>query len=389
MTQVDVVVVGASLAGVTTARALSELDSSLDIVVVGDEPHLPYDRPPLSKSFLQLGDIPPLPDPLVADQEPLGVYWRLGVRAESLSTEDGPCVTLSDGEELHAPSVVIATGATARRLPGSGLLGVYVLRTLDDAHALRAGFESARRVVVVGAGFIGAEVASAARERGLEVTVVEATSSPLANVLGASVAERCVGEHEKHGTRLLRGVGVAGFVGHQRVSGVRLDTGEVLPADVVIIGVGAKPEVRWLRDSGIPIDQGVLVDEQGKTSVPGVWAAGDCTQTWDDGLGEYVRSEHWTHAIVQGRAVARSVVGLEPQAGQVPYFWSHQYDTWIQMAGHVAPTDEIRVLDGDLAEGPVLVAYERAGDVVGVLAIDKPKQFTRARKALDRGLPLW
>lgn len=388
MTAADVVIVGASLAGVTTARALSEFDDSLDIVVVGEEPHLPYDRPPLSKSFLQLGEAPPVPDPLIGDQDPLGVYWRLGVRAESLSTENGPCVTLSDGEELYAPSVIIATGATARRLPGSGLLGVYVLRNLDDANALRLGLEKAERVVVVGAGFIGAEVASAARERGLEVTVVEATHTPLSNILGPQIAARCVREHERHGTRLLCGVGVAGFEGNQRVTGVRLDTGESLPADAVVIGVGAIPAVRWLRDSGVSVDQGVLVDEEGRTNVPGVWAAGDCAQTWDAGLEEYVRSEHWTHAIVQGRAVARSVLGREPEAGQVPYFWSHQYGTWIQLAGHVTPEDEIRVLDGDLDEGPVLVAYERDGETVGVLAIDKPKQFTRARKALDRGLPL-
>lgn len=388
MTAADVVVVGASLAGVTTARSLNELDDTLDIVVVGEEPHLPYDRPPLSKSFLQLGEAPPVPDPLVADQHPLGVYWRLGVRAEGLSVQGGPCVTLSDGEELHAPAVVIATGATARRLPGSGLLGVYVLRTLDDANALRQGLETARRVVVVGAGFIGAEVASAARERELEVTVVEATTEPLAGVLGPSVAARCVGEHARHGTRLLCGVGVDGFEGNQRVTGVRLSTGEVLPADVVVIGVGATPAVRWLRDSSVAVDQGVLVDEQGRTDVPGVWAAGDCAQTWDERLGEHVRSEHWTHAIVQGRAVARSVVGLPPAAGQVPYFWSHQYGTWIQLAGHVAPDDTVRVIEGDLDEGPVLVTYERQAEVVGVLAIDMPKQFTRARKALDRGLPV-
>lgn len=389
MTLADVVVVGASLAGVTTARELNRLDDSLDIVVVGEEPHLPYDRPPLSKSFLQVAEAPPEPDPLVGDQDPLGVYWRLGVRAESLSlAEGGPRVSLSDGEELYAPSVVIATGATARRLPGSGLLGVHVLRTLDDAHALRLGLAAARRVVVVGAGFIGAEVASAARERGLEVTVVEAGETPLAGVLGPAVAARCVREHGRHGTRLLCGVGVAGFEGNQRVTGVRLDTGELLPADVVVIGVGATPAVGWLRGSDVPVDQGVLVDEVGRTDTPGVWAAGDCAQTWDPRLGEHVRSEHWTHAIVQARAVARSVLGLPTVVGQVPYFWSHQYGTWLQLAGHVASDDTVRVLEGDLDDGPVLVAYERAGEVVGVLAIDKPKQFTRARKALDRGVPV-
>lgn len=394
MTTWDVAIVGASLAGVSVARALQQLaedDHAPTVLIIGEEEHPPYDRPPLSKEFLEHPDeVQPEPDPLLVDGEDLGATWRLGTRVVSLTPGEPHRLDLDDGTVVEARSVVLATGAHARRLPDVPERGVHVLRTLDDARGLRAALQQASGLVIVGAGFVGAEVASVARAKGLDVTVVDAVEEPMAGILGPQVARRVRAEHARNGTTLIAGVGIDGIDadGDGHVEKVRLTDGTAIAAQAVVVGVGAAPAVQWLAGSGVECDHGALVDAQGRTSVPGVWAAGDCAQTWDERLGRHVRTEHWTHATTQAAAVARSILGQDEQPTPEPYVWSHQYGHWIQLAGHPHPDDEVVVLEGDLDEGPVVVVYERDGAQVAVLAIDSPRRFTRLRKALQRGLPL-
>ncbi|MFW3170934.1 NAD(P)/FAD-dependent oxidoreductase [Geodermatophilus sp. CPCC 206100] len=383
-----IAVVGASLAGLSAARALREQSYDGRIVVIGDEVHAPYDRPPLSKEFLagtaSLDDIA-LGTPDDAD---LGLEWRLGTTAVGLDPLRRS-VTLHDGSEVRADGVVLATGARARRLPGSAALaGVHVLRSLDDAVALRADLVAAERLVVIGAGFIGAEVASTARSLGLEVTVVETQPVPLAGPLGLDMGAVCAGLHADHGTRLLAGTGVAGLVGTGRVEAVELTDGSRLPADVVLVGIGAVPNTEWLASSGVALGNGVLTDARGTTSIPGVVAVGDCAAAWSASLERHVRVEHWTSALEQPAAAVATLLGAgEPAPAPVPYFWSDQYGARIQFAGSRQEGDVARVVEGSCADRSFLVVYERDGHPVAVLGMNQPRLFTRWRRQLRSAVP--
>ena len=383
-----VAVVGASLAGLSAARALREQSYDGRIVVIGDEVHAPYDRPPLSKEFLagtaSLDDIA-LGAP---DDEDLGVEWRLGTTAVGLD-HISRSVLLDDGSEIRADGVVLATGARARRLPGSdGLDGVHVLRSLDDAIALRADLAAAERLVVIGAGFIGAEVASTARKLGLDVTVVETQPVPLAGPLGADMGAVCAGLHSDHGTRLLTGTGVAGLVGTGRVEAVELTDGTRLPADVVVVGIGATPNIEWLARSGVALGNGVLTDARGATAIPGVVAVGDCAAAWSASAERHVRIEHWTHALEQPAAAVATLLGTGgPAPTSVPYFWSDQYGARIQFAGSRREGDIARVVEGSCADRSFLVVYERDGHPVAVLAMNQSRLFTRWRRQLRSAVP--
>ncbi|WP_448640370.1 NAD(P)/FAD-dependent oxidoreductase [Geodermatophilus sp. URMC 63] len=383
-----IAVVGASLAGLSAARALRARSFDGRLVVIGDEPHAPYDRPPLSKDLL--AGTSTLEDVALgtAADEALDLEWRLGTAAVGLDPATRS-VRLSDGSEVRADGVVLATGARARRLPGTeGLAGVHVLRTLDDALALRADLLAARSLVVIGAGFIGAEVASTARGLGLDVTVVEALPVPLAGPLGAEMGTVCAGLHADHGTHLLTGTGVARLVGAPRVEAVELADGRRLPADVVVVGIGAVPNVEWLAGSGVPLADGVVTDARGGTGLPGVVAVGDCAATWSAEAGRAVRSEHWTHALEQPATAVAALLGDEPSGpAPVPYFWSEQYGSRIQFAGSRRDGDAVRVLEGDLAERSFLAVYEREGRPVAVLGVDQPRLFTRWRRQLRAAEP--
>ncbi|MGY1616782.1 NAD(P)/FAD-dependent oxidoreductase [Geodermatophilus sp. SYSU D00691] len=378
-----VAVVGASLAGLSAARALREQSYDGRIVVIGDELHAPYDRPPLSKGFLagtaSLDDIA-LGAP---DDEDLDLEWRLGATAVGLDRRSRS-VLLRDGSEVRADGVVLATGARARRLPGErGLAGVHVLRSLDDAVALREDLATAERLVVIGAGFIGAEVASTARTLGLEVTVVEAQPVPLAGPIGTEMGAVCAELHADHGTRLLTGTGVAGLLGGDRVEAVELTDGTRLPADVVVVGIGAVPNTEWLDGSGVACGNGVLTDARGATGVPGVVAVGDCAATWSDPAQRHVRTEHWTNALEQPATAVATLLGAGEQApAAVPYFWSDQYGARIQFAGSRREGDVARVVEGACAERCFLVVYERDGVPVAVLGMNQPRLFTRWRRQL-------
>lgn len=379
-----VAVVGASLAGLSAARSLRQQGYDGRLVVIGDEVHRPYDRPPLSKEFLA-GALGEAELALESDDEDLGAEWLLGSRAVGLDPTDR-AVRLADGREVRADGVVIATGAAARALPGSeGLAGVHTLRTLDDARALRDELARGGRLVVIGGGFIGAEVASTAYALGLDVTVVEVAPTPLAGPLGQAMGAIVSALHADHGVRLLCGVGVKGLSGETRVDAVLLEDGRSIAADIVVVGVGARPCVEWLEGSGVVLDNGVKCGAYGRTSLAGVVAVGDCANWYDPRAGLHRRVEHWTGARERpAAAVATLLTGgaVEPPAPRPPYFWSDQYGVKIQFAGHAAAADSVTIEAGAADTRDVLAVYRRAGDPVAVLGMNQPRPFMRWRKQL-------
>jgi len=378
-------VVGASLAGLSAARSLRKQGYDGRLLVIGDEIHRPYDRPPLSKEFLA-GTIGEADLVLEADDEDLQAQWLLGARATGLDSTRR-VVRLADGSEVRADGIVIATGAAARSLPGAdGLAGVHTLRTLDDARALRDELARGGRLVVIGGGFIGAEVASTAYALGLEVTVVEAAPTPLAGPLGETVGGIVSALHADHGVRLLCGVGVKGLSGEREVEAVLLEDGRTLPADIVVVGVGARPCVEWLEGSGIELDNGVKCGADGRTGLAGVVAVGDCANWYDPRAGAHRRVEHWTGARERpDAAVATLLAGgaVEPGVPRPPYFWSDQYGVKIQFAGHAAGADSVTIEEGAADDRNVLVVYRRAGRPVAVLGMNQPRLFMRWRKQLS------
>ncbi|GEC09990.1 pyridine nucleotide-disulfide oxidoreductase [Streptomyces spinoverrucosus] len=382
----SITVVGASLAGLSTVRALRAEGYDGEIVVVGEERHTPYDRPPLSKDFLK-GDIDAeglaLGD---ADEyEVLDVQWLLGERAVRLDPV-ARTVTLAGGRHVRTDGIVIATGAGPRTLPGAeGLAGVHTLRTLDDAQALRAELlDGLPRVVVIGAGFIGAEVASTAHRLGLHVTVVEALPVPLERQLGRQMGLVVSSLHSDHGVQLLCGTGVAELLGEGRVTGVRLADGRVLPADIVVAGVGVRPNTDWLAGSGVQVDDGVVCDSGCSTGVPGVVAVGDVARCPNPFTGRHVRIEHWSNAAEQAKTAVRTLLtGVSAGAPlTAPYFWSDQYQVRIQVAGYVAPGAEPEIVEGDVDSRTFTAVYRREGTPVAVLSLNQPKFFNRLRRTL-------
>lgn len=376
--------VGASLAGLSAARSLRKQGYDGRLVVIGDELHRPYDRPPLSKEFLA-GTLGEADLSLETDDEDLRAEWLLGARAAGLDRAER-AVRLADGREVRADGIVIATGAVARTLPGSeGLAGVHTLRTLDDARALRDELAGGGRLVVIGGGFIGAEVASTAYALGLDVTVVEAAPTPLAGPLGATMGDVVSALHVDHGVRLLCGVGVKGLSGERRVDAVLLEDGRSIPGDIVVVGVGARPCVEWLEGSGVELENGVKCGADGRTSLAGVVAVGDCANWYDPRAGAHRRVEHWTGARERpDAAIATLLAGgaVEPGVPRPPYFWSDQYGVKIQFAGHAAAADSVTIEAGAADDRDVLAVYRRAGVPVAVLGMNQPRLFTRWRKQL-------
>ncbi|WP_406730322.1 NAD(P)/FAD-dependent oxidoreductase [Streptomyces sp. NBC_01794] len=380
-----VAVVGASLAGLSAARSLRKQGYDGRLVVIGDEPHRPYDRPPLSKEFLA-GAIGEADLALETDGEDLQAEWLLGMRAAGFDPGDR-ALKLADGRSVRADGVVIATGATARMLPGGdGLAGVHTLRTLDDARALRADLAEGGRLVVIGGGFIGAEVASTAYGLGLDVTVVEAAPTPLAGPLGELMGGVVSTLHADHGVRLLCGVGVKGLSGTARVEAVLLEDGRRLPADTVVVGVGARPCVEWLDGCGVVLDNGVKCGADGRTSVSGLVAVGDCASWYDPVAGVHRRVEHWTGARERPDAAVAALLSggaATPGVPKPPYFWSDQYGVRIQFAGHSAGADSVTVEEGLPDDRSFLAVYRRSGHPVAVLGMNQPRLFTRWRKQLS------
>ena len=348
----SVVIVGASLGGMRTASGLRRLGFEGSIAPIGDEDHLPYDRPPLSKEVLQGHKDPAdayLRTPDFFDEN--GIDVRLGARAVALDP-GARAVVVEGGGEVPYDVAVIATGARPRTLPGTeGLTRVHTMRTIDDARSILRSFASASHVVVVGAGFIGSEVAASARSRDLEVTIIEAAEQPLALAVGAEIGARCAALHEIYGTELRRGIGVI-------------------------------PNIEWLETSGIALDRAVICDEYMQTSLPGVYAIGDLASWHNPLLDRRMRVEHWTNTVEQAAAVARSIATGELAAyAGVPYFWSDQYGHRLQLVGS-ADADEVVVID-DPGDDPGLFALYRKGDrLSGAFGIDRVGAVMRMRGLL-------
>ena len=383
--------VGASLAGLRAAEELRRLGFDGRLVMVGAESHLPYDRPPLSKAVLA-GEAQP-EDIVLRHQssDDLDIDWRLGRRAVGLEV-GSRTIDLDDGERIVGDrGVVIATGASPRQIAGlPALAGIHQLRTLDDCLAIRADLDAgARRLVVVGAGFIGSEVAATCRARHVDVTVLEALPAPMVRGLGPVLGEVLAGMHRDHGVDLRTGVGVAGVDGVERVERVRLADGSAVDADVVVVGVGVAPATAWLEGSGLTIDNGVVCDES-LLAAPGIVAAGDVCR-WPNALfgNELMRLEHWTNATEQGIAAgARLLVDDDSAAvpfAPVPFVWSDQYDVKIQVAGHVRGDDRLEVVDGSLDERRFVAAIGRGGRLVGAVGFSRPRVLMQYRRLVAEG----
>jgi len=395
-----VVVVGASLAGLRVTETLRAGGFGGRLVLIGEEFHLPYDRPPLSKQVLA-GTWPP-DRALLADNhkmDELRAELVLGHRAVAFDA-GARRVGLDDGGIIEADRVVLATGAYPRRLPGTDSHdGVRVLRTLDDSTALRrrlAAVGPGCRVVVVGAGFIGSEVASTCAGLGCRVTVLEALATPLSNALGTRVGAALGRLHAESGVDLRTGAAVAAVHrpgvggGEEGAAGrVELADGASVPADVVVVGIGVVPSVEWLDGSGLTVDNGVVCDTA-LFAADGVVAAGDLAR-WDwthDGGTELVRIEHWQLAAEMGVAAARSLLAGRARAAAfdpVPYFWSDQYGVRIQVLGRPQPDDEVDLVDGTLADGKFVALYGRAGRLAAALAVGRPRQLMAFRPLLAAG----
>ncbi len=369
------VIVGAGLAGARTAEGLREAGYDGEVVLLGAEEHRPYDRPPLSKDYLQGA----------TDQDGVfiqsaewygehGVDLRTGTAVAAIDRAAAE-VVLADGERIGYERLVLATGSSARRLPvpGAELDGVLHLRTFDDSERLRAGILSASRIAVIGGGWIGLEVAAAARVAGAEVTVLEAAGQPLEAALGPQIGAAFAELHREHGVDLRLGVHVDEIVGAGGVArGVRLADGEVIEADVVLVSVGAAPNVGLAEAADLELDDGVLVDEHLCTSDPRIHAVGDIAAIWYPALGRRLRVEHWATAQNSGPVAARAVLG-DPDAAydQLPYFFTDQYDLGMEYTGHAGPgeADEL-VVRGDLERQEYLAFWLREGRLLAGMNVN-------------------
>jgi NADPH-dependent 2,4-dienoyl-CoA reductase/sulfur reductase-like enzyme len=387
-----VVVVGASAGGLTTAEALRRRGYKGDITVVGNEAHLPYDRPPLSKQMLT-GELEPeqlLLRP-AADIDALRMDLRLGETATGVDLS-ARTVALAGGETVGYDALVVATGVRPRRLPDTeGVRGVHVLRTLEDAVTLKERLRPGRRLVVVGAGFIGAEAAAAARGLGLEVTLLEPAPVPLAHAVGEEVGRALTRAHRDHGVDLRTGVAVEAVLSRGGdVTGVRLTDGSEVAGQDIVVGIGSHPNTEWLQDSGLPLDDGLVCDEF-SMAVPCVYGVGDVARWHNPLFGVTMRIEHRTNAAEQGLAVARNL--LEPGARRpfapVPYFWSDQYDMKIQAYGYLRGNAEVAVVEGDLGARRFIAAYRNGDHVVGIVAVNMPPKALRAWRAAIAARQAW
>jgi len=384
------VIVGASLTGARAAATLREEGFEGRVVLVGAETERPYERPPLSKDYLR-GEAGR--DRLyVHDEDFYGeqqIELRLGRSAETLDTARRE-LELEGGERLRYDRLLLATGAEPRRLsiPGSDLEGVLYLRSVEDSDALRERFRKSRSVVVVGAGWIGSEVAASARQRGLEVTVIDPTAVPLERVLGTEVGAVYRDIHTDHGVRMLLGTGVDAIEGAQVVERVRTGDGHEVDCDLVVVGVGVEPRTRLASQAGLALDDGIAVDERLQTSAPRVFAAGDVANAHHPFYGDRIRVEHWANALNQGPAAARNMLGKSAAYERLPYFFSDQYDVGMEYTGYARRWDRV-VFRGDPASREFIAFWLVRDQVVAGMNVnvwdvtDPIRRLIGARVAVD------
>ncbi|MBO3734521.1 NAD(P)/FAD-dependent oxidoreductase [Glycomyces niveus] len=377
----SVLVVGASAAGLATAEALRRKGFEGRLTLLGAEAHLPYDRPPLSKQVLS-GDWVPERARLRSETtlSELDIDLVLGEAAVSLDAAKRQVKTDRE-RELAADAIVIATGVRPRALPGTaGLSGVHLLRTMEDALALQAELTASRRLVVVGDGVLGTEIAATATKRCGSVTLVGPQAAPMEQQIGADTAKALAALHAERGVDLRPGVGVDGLVETGgSVSGVRLATGEVLPADAVVVSIGSMPATEWLAGSGLRVEDGVVCDAHCRAA-EGIWAVGDVARWHHRGLGRSLRLENRTNATEQAGAVAAGILGAAGAYEPVPYFWTDQFDVKIQVYGLPGPHADTEVVEGDPADGRFVLRCTENGRVSAIVGWNMPKQ-ARLRRA--------
>ena len=373
------VIVGAGMTAASAAEALRQAEFDGRILIVGREPHLPYERPPLSKEYLRgeqgVDDLPVRGEDWYAEQE---VEVRIGTEATALDP-DGPSVELADGERIDADAVLLATGGTPRRMPGPSSDRVLYLRTIEDCDRIRELMVSGR-LVVVGAGFIGAEVAASARAHGVEVTVLERNGVPLNRALGEEIGQLYGAIHRDHGVDLRTGAMVEGI---ERTAGgvvVGLGEGEFIEADAVLVGVGIGPNTELAEAAGLDVDNGVLVDERCMTSADGVFAAGDMANHLHPLFGR-LRVEHFDNAIKMGAAAARSMLGSEEAFDDPHWFWSDQYDVNLQYAGFAKQWDDV-VIRGSTEDREFVAFYMHEGMLLAALGMNRGRDVRRAMKII-------
>jgi 3-phenylpropionate/trans-cinnamate dioxygenase ferredoxin reductase component len=386
------IIVGASLAGATAAATLREEGFDGRVVLIGAEEHRPYERPPLSKDYLRgeagRDKLYVHPDGFYADHD---LELRLGSTAVELDTS-GRTLTLDDGDRLGYDRLLLATGAEPRRLsiPGAELDGVLYLRSVDDSDALRERLDAGGSVVVVGAGWIGSEVAASASQRGLDVTVIDPLSVPLERVLGAEMGAVYRDIHTDHGVRMLMDTGVAAFEGDRKVERVRTSDGSELECDFVVVGVGVQPRTGLGAEAGIAVDDGVVVDARLRTGADGVFAAGDVASAHHPLYGERIRVEHWANALNQGPAAARNMLGRDAPYERLPYFFSDQYDVGMEYSGFARSWDRV-VVRGDPAAREFIAFWMDGDRVLAGMNVnvwevtDAIQRLIRERNAVDTG----
>jgi 3-phenylpropionate/trans-cinnamate dioxygenase ferredoxin reductase subunit len=386
------VIAGASLAGAKAAETLRSEGFDGRVVLIGTERERPYERPPLSKDYLRgesgREQVYVHEEGFYAEHE---IELRLGVTATHLDPSSR-LLALDDGDPLRYDRLLLTTGSEPRRLsiPGAELDGVHYLRSVGDSDALRERLDRGGSVVVVGAGWIGAEVAASARQRGLDVTIVEPQSVPLEGALGAELGAVYRDVHADHGVRLLLETGVEAFEGGAAVERVRTSDGQVLACDFVVVGVGIEPRTQLASAAGLAVDDGVLVDEHLQTIVPGVFAAGDVANAWHPFYRERIRVEHWANALNQGPAAARSMLDRREPYDTIPYFFSDQYDIGMEYAGYASTWDRI-VFRGDPASREFIAFWLVEDRVVAGMNVnvwdvtDHIQRLIRERVSVDDG----
>jgi 3-phenylpropionate/trans-cinnamate dioxygenase ferredoxin reductase component len=373
------VIVGASLAGGGAAATLREEGFDGRVILIGAEPQPPYERPPLSKEYLRRESSfeQALSQPLDFYAEN-GIETRFGVRVTRVDAAE-KVVELDHGERVAYDKLLVATGGRNRRIPipGIELGGIYGLRTVADSDRIRAEIAPARKAVVVGMGFIGSEVAASLRQSGVEVTVVDRNTVPLRRVLGEEVGRVVADVHRDFGTELIFEDRVAAFEGAGRVERVTTQGGRRIECDFAVVGLGTEPVTDLLAGTGAKIDNGVVVDEFCQTNVEGIYAAGDVANHYHPVFERHIRVEHWQNALKQGPAAVRSMLGSDEPYGEIPWFWSDQYEHNLQYAGFHTEWDEL-VVRGSTAERSFVAFYRKGGRVLAAVAINRGRDLRRS-----------